>query len=226
MLRVLFLAFLFLNAFLIYRKRYAELKLVLLYLLFGSALALSIFVFTAPVGTHISARITLLFGPALLCLMVPAFYLANRYSVLMFLLVVLQYPIAKSYVNLEWFNSISNDITDTLLDVEEVNPRALKGVIIEVAEGGELWPLQYHDIYGKYGQVFEGMGLAPRLNRAFTELGYQSTPVWCFENNKNNSKKCSSFQDEAKTLNCSTVNPYFCSAGVMGNQVWLIKIIK
>ncbi len=194
--------------------------------LFAFALFLSIYIITAPLGVRIPFRTTFIFGPASLCLALALYSITrSQVFVLIAALIYLTPPHFLVMANLNWYMQFSSDVVKSITEIEEVSPRLIKGVVIDVSDlkSNKPWPVNYNDILLRQRLVMENLRGHNRLARAFKELGYIKT-TWCGEKKKAlTNTECSKLKQIQSFPKCAKTNPKICSGGIIENGYWAVK---
>ncbi len=217
------------------KRKLRELVIAASILALGVCFLLSVYVFTAPMGTIIADRTTFTFGVAFFLAAI-AFYVAMAAldlnekwvfpaSIAFVLLVSLQ-PMYLSYVNVKWYTAFSSDFVNALQEVEEGSPRDLKGVVVEISEYAEKiewdrWPIDYSHVRPDKYKFMESLNSPGRLGRAFYELGYDEVH-FCGGKEPGDPAKCK-LVEGVSFERCARSNPRICSGGISDNRYWLLR---
>jgi hypothetical protein len=218
----------FTGARLAIRQEKERLKNFVTLLIFGIALYLSIYIFTAPIGVDIPFRSALVFGPGLLCFTIALFYaLGSRFCTIVFLTLFLFNSHNLTYANIKWFSIITSDIVTAISEIEEVDSRFAKKVIIDITRlpQNKLWALDYSNISPNESIVFEGFQQQYRIVRAFNVLGYKKVH-WCREGDLIKNSLCAKIENQAIKSKCSKINTGVCSMGITKDNYWILQFSR
>lgn len=227
--------FIALGVALFVKRKLQDLVIVSLLLVLGVCLLLSVYVFTAPMGTIIADRTTFTFGVAFFLVAI-AFHVAmgsldlNRRWIfpasIAFIFLVSLKPMYLSYLNVRWYTAFTSDFVDALQEVEEGSPQDLKGVVVEISEYAEKiewdrWPIDYSHVRPDKYKFMESLNSPGRLGRAFYELGYDEIH-FCGGKEPGNPEKCK-LVEGVTFERCASSNPRICSGGISNNDYWLLR---
>ncbi|MFC3282759.1 hypothetical protein [Litchfieldella rifensis] len=227
--------FVLLGVALFVKRKLQELVIASLLLVLGTCFLLSVYVFTAPMGTIIADRTTFTFGVALFLVAI-AFYVAMSSldldkkwifpASIAFVLLVSIKPMYLSYINVRWYTAFTSDFVNALLEVEEGSSRNLKGVVVEISEYAEKiewdrWPIDYSHVRPDRYKFMESLNSPGRLGRAFYELGYDEVH-FCGGKEPGDPGKCK-LVEGVSFERCARSNPRICSGGISDNGYWLLR---
>lgn len=194
-------------------------------MLYGLCLYAAPYVVTAPVGTAVPFRLTLIFGPAAVLLMFSAMACVRR--PVMVLLVVLAssaYPAVLTLGNMHWFGGFTAEITRSVMEIREREPRVTRGVLVDVKafQLPDPGPEQDRDFRWGVPQVFDPIHSPYAFTSAFYASGFSKVSL-C-DGNQNQDAPCDRLVPAPAYTRCSTLLSQICSGGYSADGFWRVRL--
>lgn len=193
--------------------------------LFAVVLYCSSYVMTAPVGTILPFRLTMMFGPALSMLVLALVASTRRPAVVLIAAYgLVAYPAVLTLQNMRWFSGVTNEMRSSVLEIRgDAAPNA-RDVLIDVSNYSP--PTPRDDLHGNYlggfPRVFEMVQSSYDFTPAFYVNGFRDVYLCGGEWRKR--AACSEIAPHTNFEHCATDMTGICSGGTTADGYWLVQL--